>query len=242
MAAFPFSAITMVTTSLGASVTLPSLTSLLTQVVTLLGVVLLLAGVGVAAARQFREYVTAFVVQSLAVSAIAIAVGVETGKWDLFVVAALTLVVKVGVIPVLLRAVIQRMPEQRERAPLLNTPLSLVCAIILTLIAFFTAPSVVAPGTYLDQPPLAISLALVLIGLFTLSVRRHALAQVVGLLTIENGLFSGAIAIAYGMPLLVEFGILFDILIAVIVLTLLVRLLHRTLTSADTLDLRRLRG
>jgi hydrogenase-4 component E len=50
------------------------------------------------------------------------------------------------------------------------------------------------------------------------------------------------IAIAYGMPLIVEFGILFDILIAVIVMSLLVTLIHRELISADTADLRRLKG
>ncbi len=208
----------------------------------LLGAVLLLTGFGLVAVRQLGGYITMFILQSLAVSGVAVLVGLATGKGDLYLVAGLTLLVKVGVIPVLLRNVLKRLPEQRERAPMLNTPLSLVAALILTLIAFFTAPSVVAPGTFLDQPPLAVSLALVLIGLFILSTRRHVLAQVVGLLTIENGLFSGAIAIAYGMPLLVEFGILFDILIAVVVLTLLVTLLHRTVTSADTLDLRRLRG
>lgn len=208
----------------------------------LLGAVLLLTGFGMVAVRQLGGYITMFILQSLAVSGVAVLVGLATGKGDLYLVAGLTLLVKVGVIPLLLRNVLRRLPEQRERAPMLNTPLSLVAALILTLIAFFTAPAVVAPGTFLDQPPLAVSLALVLIGLFLLSTRRHVLAQVVGLLTIENGLFSGAIAIAYGMPLLVEFGILFDILIAVVVLTLLVTLLHRTVTSADTLDLRRLRG
>lgn len=208
----------------------------------ILGAVLLLTGFGMVAVRQLGGYITMFILQSLAVSGVAVLVGLATGKGDLYLVAGLTLLVKVGVIPVLLRNVLKRLPEQRERAPMLNTPLSLVAALILTLIAFFTAPAVVAPGTFLDQPPLAVSLALVLIGLFLLSTRRHVLAQVVGLLTIENGLFSGAIAIAYGMPLLVEFGILFDILIAVVVLTLLVTLLHRTVTTADTLDLRRLRG
>jgi hydrogenase-4 component E len=83
---------------------------------------------------------------------------------------------------------------------------------------------------------------MVLIGLFLLSSRRHAIAQVIGLLTIENGLFSGAIAIAYGMPLIVEFGILFDILVAVIVMSLLVTLIQREFVTADTADLRRLRG
>ncbi len=208
----------------------------------LLGAVLLLTGLGMVAVRQLGAYITMFILQSLAVSGVAVLVGLATGKSDLYLVAGLTLLVKVGVIPVLLRNVLKRLPEQRERAPMLNAPLSLVAALLLTLIAFFTAPAVVAPGTFLDQPPLAVSLALVLIGLFLLSTRRHVLAQVVGLLTIENGLFSGAIAIAYGMPLLVEFGILFDILIAVVVLTLLVTLLHRTVSSADTLDLRRLRG
>lgn len=220
----------------------PPLSQPLTQVLQLLGIALLLTAVAIAGARQVSQYVADYIAQSVVICGIAVAVGIGTGRWDLFLVAALTALVKVVLIPRMLRSVIVRMPEQRERSPLLNTPSSFVVALVLTLVAFFTAPAVVAPGTYLNQPPLAISLALVLIGLFVLSVRRHVLAQVIGLLTIENGLFSGAIAIAYGMPLLVEFGILFDVLIAVVVMTLLVTLLHRTVTSANTLDLRRLRG
>ncbi|HEY1388083.1 MAG TPA: hypothetical protein VGF38_06020 [Ktedonobacterales bacterium] len=212
------------------------------QVVALLGIALLLTGFAVAFARQVREYITAYLIQSLVITAIAVAVGIGTLRWDLFLVAALTCLVKVILIPRLLWAVGRRLPEQRERVPLTNVLVSLLVALALTAIAFFTAPTVVAPGTVLNEPPLAISVTLVLIGLFILSARRHVLAQVVGLLTIENGLFSGAIAIVYGMPLLVEFGILFDVLVAVVVLTLLVTMLHRTVTSADTLDLRRLRG
>jgi hydrogenase-4 component E len=123
-----------------------------------------------------------------------------------------------------------------------NIPASLLICAILTLLAFFTSPAVVASSTFLNEPPLAISIAMVLIGLFILSSRRHAIGQVLGLLTIENGLFSGAIAIAYGMPLIVEFGILFDVLIAVIVMSLLVTLIQRELITSDTADLRRLKG
>jgi hydrogenase-4 component E len=218
------------------------LPSPLSQIVALLGIALLLTGIAIACARNVREYVSAYLVQSLVVTAIAVAVGIGTLRWDLFLVAALTCLVKVLLIPRMLWAVGNRLPEQRERAPMLNVLASLLAALTLTAVAFFTAPTVVAPGTVLNEPPLAISVALVLIGLFILSVRRHVLAQVVGLLTIENGLFSGALAIVYGMPLLVEFGILFDVLVAVVVLTLLVTLLHRTVTSADTFNLRRLRG
>lgn len=228
--------------SLPADTTPTQISGGLAQILTLLGVALLLTGFAIVGARQVGDSITAYVAQSLAVTAIAVAVSIGTQRWDLLVVAALTLLVKVLLIPRMLRAVGERLPFQRERRPLLNTASSLVGALVLTLIAFFSAPTVIAPGTYLNEPPLAISLALVLLGLFVLSIRRHVLAQVIGLLTIENGLFSGAIAIVYGMPLLVEFGILFDVLVAVVVLTILVSLLHRTTTSADTLDLRRLRG
>ena len=214
----------------------------LRQVVALLGAALLLSGFAVACSRHVRDYVTAYLIQSLIITAIAVAIGIGTGRWDLFFVAALTCLVKVLLIPRLLWAVGSRLPEQRERSPLANIFASLLIALGLTAFAFFTAPTVVAPGSVLNEPPLAISIALVLIGLFVLSSRRHVLAQVVGLLTIENGLFSSAIAIVYGLPLLIEFGILFDVLVAVVVLTLLVTLLHRTVTSSDTLDLRRLRG
>lgn len=214
----------------------------LMQLLALLSVALLLSGFAIAVARRVKGYVNAYTAQSLAMTAIVVAVGVGTARWDLFLVAGLTLLVKVLLIPRLLWSVGRRLPEQLEPAPLLDKASSMLAAIVLTLVAFFTAPAVIAPGTVLNEPPLAISLALVLIGLFVLSVRRHVLAQIVGLLTIENGLFAGAIAIVYGMPLLVEFGILFDVLVAVVVLTLLVTLLHRTVTSASTLELRRLRG
>ena len=212
------------------------------SVLALLAGALLLTGFAVAGARWLRDYDWAYLAQSLVVTAVVVVVGVGTARWDLLIVAALTILVKVLIIPWQLRHVIARLPQQRERNPLLNAPLSLVVALALSLLAYFSAPSVIAPAAVFNQPPLAISLALVLIGLFILSVRRHVVAQVVGLLTIENGLFSGALAIAFGMPLLVEFGILFDVLVAVIVLTLLVTLLHRTLTSAETTELRRLRG
>ncbi len=214
----------------------------LNSVLALLAGALLLTGFAVAGARWLRDYVWAYLAQSLVVTAVVVDVGVGTARWDLLLVAALTILIKVLIIPWQLRRVIERLPQQRERSPLLNAPLSLVVALALSLLAYFSAPSVIASAAVFNQPPLAISLALVLIGLFILSVRRHVVAQVVGLLTIENGLFSGALAIAFGMPLLVEFGILFDVLVAVIVLTLLVTLLHRTLTSAETTELRRLRG
>ena len=217
----------------------PSVASQLLQV---LGAALVLTVFWMLAARRLADYLNAYALQSIAVALVAAVVGAFTGSLELYLVAVLTVLVKVVAITGILRSVARRLPIQREVRPLLNLPTSLLIGVALVLLAFLTSPAVVAPGTFLNEPPLAVSLALVLIGLFLISSRRHVLAQVVGLLTIENGLFSGAIAIAYGMPFIVEFGILFDVLVAVIVLGLLVTMIQHHIVTADTAELRRLRG
>lgn len=216
--------------------------TLAVQLLQALGVLLLLTTFALVAARLLSGALEAYALQSLVIALVAAVIGYYTHSFDLYIVAVLTVLVKCGVIVWILRNVMQRLHVQREVRPYLGTPASLLISALLTLLAFFTSPAVVAPGTFLNEPPLAISIAMVLIGLFILSSRRHAIAQILGLLTIENGLFSGAIAIAYGMPLIVEFGILFDVLVAVMVMGLLVTLIQRELITADTADLRRLKG
>jgi hydrogenase-4 component E len=216
--------------------------ALAVQTLQVLGALLLLTAFATVAARLLSGAIQTYVIQSLVLALVAAVVGYFTHSVDLYLVAVLTVIVKCGAIAWILRNAARRLHLQRELRPYLNIPASLLVCAALTLLAFFSSPAVVAPGTFLNEPPLAISIAMVLIGLFLLSSRRHAIAQVIGLLTIENGLFSGAIAIAYGMPFIVEFGILFDILVAVIVMSLLVTLIQREFVTADTADLRRLRG
>jgi hydrogenase-4 component E len=212
------------------------------RVLQLLGTMLLLLTFAIVGTRTIAQAIRCYAFQSLVLALVAVTVGIFTGSRDLYIVAVFTVLIKWGAIPWILRRAANRLSLQREVRPSFTTPFSLIICALLTLLAFFTSPAVVLPGTFLNEPPLAISIAMVLIGLFLLSSRRHAIAQVIGLLIIENGLFSGAIAIAYGMPLIVEFGILFDILVAVIVTSLLVTLIQRELITADTADLRRLKG
>lgn len=216
--------------------------ALAVQLLHILGTLLLLTTFAIVAVRTLQQALRLYVLQAFLVALVAIVVGIFTGTIDLYIVAGLTILVKCGAVAWLLRRVTTRLPVQREMRPYLTTPLALLICGGLTIVAFFTSPAVVAPGTFLNEPPLAFSVAMVLIGLFLLSSRRHVIAQVLGLLLMENGLSSGAIAIAYGMPLIVEFGILFDILVAVLVMSLLVTLIQRSLISTDTADLRKLKG
>ena len=216
--------------------------SLSLQILDILGALLLLSAFAMIASRHLADYLNAFAAQSFVLALIAAVAGYVTRSVELYVMALLTIVVKTGVITYILKGASERLHLQREVQLYLNLPASLLGGAALTLVAFFASPRLVDCGLLLNQPPLAMSVAVVLIGLFILSSRRHAIAQVVGLLTVENGLFAGALSIAHGMPLIVEFGILFDVLVAVIVMGLLVTLLQREAISADTAELRRLRG
>jgi hydrogenase-4 component E len=95
----------------------------------------------------------------------------------------------------------------------------------------------------LGNNTLPVALTLVLTGFFLMINRRKALTQVLALLTVENGVMLAAVALTtYGMPLVVELGIFFDVLVAVMVLGILVYRIRENFASMDTGKLNQLKG
>jgi hydrogenase-4 component E len=94
----------------------------------------------------------------------------------------------------------------------------------------------------LGHNTLAVAISVFLIGFFMMINRRKALTQVLALLTLENGVFLAAICLTYGMPLIVELGVFFDVLVAVLVLGILVFRIRESFESMDVSKMRRLRG
>ena len=84
---------------------------------------------------------------------------------------------------------------------------------------------------------IAVSIAVVLVGMLLMIARKKAVAQVIGFMSIENGLFFSAVVSTYGMPLIVELGVAFDVLVAAILFG--VFFFHMR-ESFDTLDVDRL--
>ena len=141
----------------------------------------------------------------------------------------------------------QRVGIRKEIEPLINVPLSLLISGCLTLVGYVVAESFYHPEetsarSALGHNTLAVAIALFLIGFFMMLNRRKALTQVLGLLSMENGLFLAAISLTYGMPLVVEFGIFFDVLVAVMVFGILAYRISESFDSMDVSKLRRLRG
>jgi hydrogenase-4 component E len=112
----------------------------------------------------------------------------------------------------------------------------------LTLLGYLVARPFTSLAR-LGNNTLAVAIALVLTGFFLMINRRKAISQVIGLLTVENGVMLAAIALTtYGMPLVVEFGIFFDVLVAVMILGILIYRIRETFASMDTSKLNQLKG
>jgi hydrogenase-4 component E len=213
------------------------------RIVTLMAALVLVLQIAMVAQRWMVANIRIFAAQSLFLALIAATIAWFNHAPHIYIAAALTLVVKVILVPILFERLVERMEIHEEIEPFVNTPLSVVIAGGLTLVGY-----VVAAGFYRPDEPglghnaLAVAISLFLIGFFTMINRRKALTQVLALLSLENGLFLAAISLTYGMPLIVELGIFFDVLVAAMVLGILVYRIRETVESMDVSRLRRLRG
>jgi hydrogenase-4 component E len=212
------------------------------NIVNVLGAAILLTGFATLAARQVYAAINAYALQSTLLAAVAGVVAHATGFNDVYIVAGLTILSKTVLITYFLHVVARRVEAWRELSVYVNIPGSLIIGAILTIIAYFATLSLPVYGALATKPSLAIAIAMMLIGLFVMISRVEAVMQIVGLVVLENGLFLGALAVSYSTPLIIEFGIFFDILIGVIVMAILVSRIRRGLETTATTELTRLRG
>ncbi|MGV4987554.1 hypothetical protein ACWC0C_03220 [Streptomyces sp. NPDC001709] len=224
---------------------------LFTQLLDLACGAFLLAAVIVLWRRELAAIVRDFAFQGVALAAIAVLLGAHEERWDLVAVGLGVGVLRAGVLPYLMRRALAALTadrqrygtggaETRETQPLVNVAASLLTAALLTLLAY----AVARPLTVLDPTPatraLPVGLAVVLIGFFVLVTRRRALAQVVGFLLLDNGITATAFLATSGVPLIVELGVSFDVLLAVLVLQILTTRMREAFGTTDIDDLREL--
>jgi len=202
---------------------------------------LLLSAIGVLWRRQLAAMINLFAVQGVALAAIVAIIGVHQHSLELALVAAGLGVLRAGVLPHLARRALGNSPaEARETRPVVNVAASLLAAAALTLLAY----AVTRPLVALEPSPataiLPAAVTVVLIGFFTLVTRRRALAQVVGFLLLDNGITATAFLAAAGVPLIVELGVSFDLLLVALVLQVLTTRLRSAFGSTDLDELREL--
>lgn len=181
-------------------------------------------------------------IQSMLTGAAALGVGAATGANHLVVGGLLAIGVKGIVVPLVLGSILRRSAVRRERHPLLGSRASLVAGVALVFAATAAADGVLVGTTVAASRVVPAAIAEVLTGLLIVMTRRKALSLVVGLLVFENGIALTAFSLTYGMPLVVELGVLFDLLIAVVVAWVYARRMLDVLGTTSTDHLRSLRG
>jgi len=209
--------------------------------VDLCSALLLLTCFAIIAQRRLSACVDLFALQSVFLAGTAALVAFLTGIHHIYIAALLTVIIKVVIIPRILKKVIERLNVTRELVLNVNIPPSLLICGALVILAFSITQPIISLGFLLTKDSLAIALAIVLIGFFTMIARKKAVTQVVGFLVIENGLFLAATAAAYGMPLIVELGVFFDVLVAGLIIGIYTHRLQDTFDSVDTSKLTELK-
>jgi hydrogenase-4 component E len=211
------------------------------QLITLLASVMLVLQLLLVVQRMLVTNIRLFALQSLLLAAIAAVVGYVYNAWHVYLIAVLTIAGKVIFLPWSLTRWVRRIKIEQEITPFLNMPASMLICGALTVLAYVVA----RPFTSLERlgsNTLAIAITLLLTGFFLMINRRKAITQVLALLTMENGVMLAAIALTtYGMPLVVELGIFFDVVVAVMVLGILVFRIRESFASMDTSKLSELK-
>lgn len=202
---------------------------------------LLAVTLGLVLVQELGLLVGFVAVQGALLGALAVALGYLRGQHELYWAGLLTLAVKAVAVPLVLRFVVRRVGVRRAIDTRLSTQLTALLALGLTVAAYYATEPLAAFGGFY-QAALPVALTMLLIGLFLMVTRGIAFTQVVGLLVIENGLFLAALATARGLPLLVDVGILFDVLVQMGIAGLFVFRISHSFESIDTRFLRRLRG
>lgn len=151
----------------------------------------------------------------------------------LYITAAIALIFKALVIPFVLHRLIVRLGLHREVDTVVGIGPTMMLGLGLVALSMVVMLQVTTEATPLARADLAFALAVVLLGLLMMVTRRNAVSQVVGFMSMENGIVLAATG-AKGMPLVVEISVAFSVLIAFIVIGIF---LFRIRERFDTVDI-----
>lgn len=211
------------------------------QFVNLLGAVLLLLAFAMLSQRRILSLVHLFTMQGAVLVLATVVVGYVTAQPHLFVSALLTLALKVVLIPLLLHRVVARLDVRWDVEPLLNIPTTMLVGIALVIFAFYLGAPIAQLSSSVARGTLGIALASVLLSFLMTITRTKAVAQVIGFLALENGLFFAATSATYGMPMVVELGIALDVLVGSLILGVFMFQIREQFDSLDIHHLEKLK-
>lgn len=204
--------------------------------------VIVVMGILIAGTRSIGRSIWLVAAQSILIGVVGLGVGIATGAPHLVVGGLLAGATKGFVVPVILGRILRQSPVRTERHPYLDPRATLVVAIVIAFAAVAMVDGTALGGRLVAPQALPAAVAEILTGLLVTMTRRKGLSIIVGLLVFENGVALTAFSLTYGMPLVIELGIAFDLLIAIAVVWVYARRMLTVFGSMSTDELRSLRG
>jgi hydrogenase-4 component E len=215
-----------------------------------IAVLILLVEFGMFRQALLRDQVRLYAAQSALIAALAVLVGAVRHLPELYVLAAVTVALKVVAIPLVLRRLLRE--TDPADVPAIGADIAgsgglglastVLIAIVVAAFGFFAAGALPISGSAAPVTALSVSLSVVLVAFVVMIQRRDVASQAIGLFSLENGISLAALVVAASLPLILEVALLFDLLLAVVVFGLLIRTHHGRAESLSTADLTSLRG
>ena len=207
--------------------------ALSTQIINLLAAILLLIAFAMISQRRILSLINLFALQGFILTMSTGVVAYSTAQHHLYYSAGLTLLLKVLVLPWLLHRLIRKLKIKWDVETLINIPTTMLAGIVLVIFSFDLAAPISQLSDSVTRGLIGIALASVLLSLSMMLTRRKAVSQVVGFLSLENGLFFAATSATHGMPLVVELGIALDVLVATFIFGIFFFQIRETFDSLD---------
>ena len=179
---------------------------------------LLLLSFSMLAQRRTVNLVNLLAMQGALLVVATLVVAWRTGETHLYLSALLTLALKVFVLPLLLHRMIRRLNVYWDTEQVFNPSATMLLGLLVVIFSFGLAQPISALASTATRSTLGIAIAVILLSFLAMITRRKAMSQVVSFLSMENGLFFGAMSATYGMPMVVELGVALDVLVAMLVL------------------------
>ncbi|MBZ0093084.1 MAG: formate hydrogenlyase [Burkholderiales bacterium] len=216
-------------------------TPIIGQVINLLASLLLLIAFAMLSQRRILSLINLFALQGLVLSVSTAVVAYSSSQHHLYYSAALTLILKVLILPSILHRLIRKLNVKWDVETLLNIPITMLLGIVLVIFAFNLAAPISQMASTITKGTLGIAMASVLLSFLMMITRSKAVPQVIGFLAMENGLFFAATSATYGMPMVVELGIALDVLVGMFILGIFFFHIRETFDSLDLQHMEKLK-
>jgi hydrogenase-4 component E len=219
-----------------------SSTSTITDAAEAVALLVLLSEFAMLRAAVSRTQVRLYAFQSLSVTVLAVIVAATRHIGELYALAGLSLLLKVIVVPSIILRLVREVKGDLAGSHRLGVASMVLLAIVLSVFGIFVVGTMPIHSKALPILAFAVAGAVVLVAFLLVIVRSDVVSQAVGFFSLENGVSLASLVLAAGLPLIAEVAFLFDLLVAVVVFGVLMRVHHGRTSTLSTRPLERLRG